>query len=104
MERKWVQSGIEPPLSELMSDPIVHLLMLSHNITSQDVWSAIAPYWGRPRREQPSVVIDEIATTETLPSCHAPPSTRACGSKKDVGSESSLGRSGRGTMATHREN
>ena len=102
MERKWTQSGVEPPLSELTSDPIVHLLMLRDNITSEDVWSAIRVYWEQQRRVRAChpFINDDMAAIQTSPNCPVPPLLRACVDKVDAVSGPSPNRGGGSTTAT----
>ena len=37
----WSKAGIEPSLTEVMNDPIVHLVMRRDSLTSDEVWSVI---------------------------------------------------------------
>lgn len=48
METKWIQPSAEPTLRELMSDPIVLLLMRRDGVTPADLWTEIE----RLRRRQ----------------------------------------------------
>lgn len=102
MERKWARARVEPLLSELMSDPIVRLLMLHDNITSEDVWSVIRVYWEQQRQVQAHrpVVIDNIAAIQTSPNCPVPPSVHVCVDKVDAVSSPSPNRGGGSTTAT----
>jgi hypothetical protein len=38
----WSSYGIEPDLTEVMADPLVHLVMRRDRIGQQDVWQAVA--------------------------------------------------------------
>ncbi|MEO5337639.1 MAG: hypothetical protein H7841_12200 [Magnetospirillum sp. WYHS-4] len=42
----WREAGIEPPLHEVMSDPIVHLVMRRDGIDATHVWSVLYPAAG----------------------------------------------------------
>ena len=37
----WSKAGIEPTLTEVMNDPIVHLVMRRDSLTPDEVWSVI---------------------------------------------------------------
>jgi hypothetical protein len=105
VERKWAQSGVEPPLPELMSDPIVHLLMLRDNITSEDVWSAIRVYWELQRQVQAChpFINDDMTAIQTSPNRPVSPSLRVCVEKVDAMSGPSLNRGLGSTTATHQQ-
>ncbi|MDV7340294.1 hypothetical protein RYZ26_11865 [Terasakiella sp. A23] len=38
---KWSQRGEEPKLNDLMSDPIVGLIMARDNLQANDVWKVV---------------------------------------------------------------
>lgn len=105
MERKWARAGVEPLLSELMSDPIVHLLMLSDNITSEDVWGAIRVYWELQQQAQAHdpVIINNMVAVQTSPNCPLPPSLRVCVEKVDAMSGPSPNRGVGGTTVAYQQ-
>jgi hypothetical protein len=37
----WSEAGPEPELSDVLADPIVHLVMRRDRLTSEDVWFAV---------------------------------------------------------------
>lgn len=39
--KKWEGRGIEPPIEDVMSDPIVALIMARDNIDKDDVWKVV---------------------------------------------------------------
>lgn len=105
MERKWARTGVEPPLSELMSDPIVHLLMLRDNITSEDVGGAIRVYRELQHQAQAHdpIIINNMVAVQTSPNCPRPPSLRVCVEKADAMSGPSPNRGGGSATATHQK-
>lgn len=48
-ERRWAGTGIEPSLQEIMSDPIVHLVMRRDRLVPADLWRVIAVFQARSR-------------------------------------------------------
>lgn len=41
IDQDWGMGGIEPPLQELMNDPIMHLLLRRDGLTSKAVWQFV---------------------------------------------------------------
>ncbi len=41
LSTKWSQRGEEPKLNELMSDPMVELIMARDNLEVNDVWKVV---------------------------------------------------------------
>jgi len=41
LANKWAQSGEEPLLKDVMSDPIVGLIMARDNLEEDDVWKVL---------------------------------------------------------------
>lgn len=37
----WSESGAEPELAEMMSDPLVHLVLARDGLTHDDLWNAV---------------------------------------------------------------
>jgi hypothetical protein len=46
----WIDGGIEPRLSELLADPIMHAVMRADGIRLQEVMSAVALAGRQARR------------------------------------------------------
>lgn len=47
---KWSEAGVEPEVEDLLSDPIVNLILERDRISRDDVWAAIRAARREPRR------------------------------------------------------
>ncbi len=41
LSKNWTEGGEEPSLNEVMSDPIVELVMARDNLKHDDVWKVV---------------------------------------------------------------
>lgn len=48
-QKNWAGAGLEPLLSEILSDPIVHLVMARDGLTPADVWPQLQAAQARLR-------------------------------------------------------
>ena len=65
-KQHWKQGGIEPEVEELLTDPIVALVLRRDRITLDDVWDAIRAA-GAAGREPPPAVRRQSPVAEPRP-------------------------------------
>lgn len=41
LSKKWMRSGEEPRLKDMLNDPIVELVMARDNLNANDVWQVV---------------------------------------------------------------
>ncbi len=51
--RKWFEGGIEPKLEDMLSDPLIEVVMRSDGLTSDDVLSVVEEFRSRLRATAP---------------------------------------------------
>jgi hypothetical protein len=52
MAQDYREAGVEPSVEDLMSDPIVHLILRRDRITPADTWAAVTDARRRLRRQR----------------------------------------------------
>jgi hypothetical protein len=61
--RDWKRGGTEPPLQELMNDPIMHLLLQRDGLTSEVIWQFL-----EQARHHPGKIGGSLARQVSQPS------------------------------------
>lgn len=56
MAQDYREAGVEPSVEDLMSDPIVHLILRRDRITPADTWAAVTGARRRLRRQRARTV------------------------------------------------
>jgi len=41
LSKKWMRSGEEPRLKDMLNDPIVELIMARDNLNANDIWQVV---------------------------------------------------------------
>jgi hypothetical protein len=47
-ESAYAHAGVEPPLDEMLDDPVVRLIMRADHVQPADVWRLLDTAWRRP--------------------------------------------------------